>query len=157
MELQFAPALAPLELEFAPAPAAAAEFAAAYIGPPGPAGPTGGVPPIQVGATPLSGHSAAALSADGLLVPADCGNPAHLGAVAGVIDSAHSPGELAVARTASTVQHAGWTWTPGPVFVGLAGALTQTVPPGAVFIQVIGRAVSATRVLIDIQPPISIA
>src|SRR5574343_236220 len=35
MELQFAPVIAPLELQFAPAPTAAAEFAAAYVGPMG--------------------------------------------------------------------------------------------------------------------------
>lgn len=123
----------------------------------GPQGPQGGTTPVQVGSIPLSGHSAAALSADGLLVPADCGDPAHLGAVVGVVDSAYPAGDMAVVRASLPLEHAGWTWTPGPVFVGLAGALTQTVPPGAVFIQVIGRAVSATRVLIDIQPPISIA
>lgn len=35
MELQFAPVIAPLALQFAPAPTAAAEFAAAYVGPMG--------------------------------------------------------------------------------------------------------------------------
>lgn len=118
-------------------------------------GPPGGTTPVQVGAFPLSGHSAVALDANGLLIPADCSNLVHLGAVAGVIEAAYTPGDMAVVRTSLPLEHAGWTWTPGPIFVGIGGSLTQTVPPGAEFIQVIGRAVSATRVLIDVQPPIS--
>lgn len=126
-------------------------------GPQGIPGPAGGATTVTVGATPISGHCAVALDAGGLLVYADCTNPAHLGAVVGVVDSAYPAGDMAVVRASLPLEHAGWTWTPGPVFVGIAGALTQTAPPDAVFIQVIGRAVSATRVLIDIQPPISIA
>ena len=52
---------------------------------------------------------------------------------------------------------AGWAGVPGPVFLGLAGQLTQSLPPGALFSQVIGQAVSPTRVLIDVQPFIHLA
>lgn len=136
----------------------------AVQGPPGPrgpigpaGGPAGGTTTVTVGATPLSGHSAVAVDAAGLLIQADCTNPAHRGAVLGLLANAYSPGDQAVVQTAFTLEHSGWTWSPGPVFVGTAGQLTQTLPVGAVFSQVVAHALSPTLVLVDVQPPITIA
>ena len=129
----------------------------AVQGPPGPQGipgPAGGTTLVTVGATPLSGHTAVALDSGGLLVYADCTNPAHIGAVQGVIANAYSPGDLAVVQTDFGLAHAGWSFSPGPVFVGASGALVQTLPAGAVFAQVIGYALAPTRIRIDVQPPI---
>lgn len=126
-------------------------------GPQGVPGPAGGTTTVTVGATPLSGHSAVAADAAGLLIKADCTNPAHRGAVLGLLADAYSPGDQAVVQTAFTLEHAGWTWAPGPVFVGTAGQLTQTPPVGAVFSQVVAHALSPTLVLVDVQPPITIA
>ena len=120
-------------------------------------GPAGGATTVTVGATPLSGHSAVAVDAAGLLIQADCTNPAHRGAVLGLLANAYSPGDQAVVQTAFTLEHSGWTWSPGPVFVGTAGQLTQTLPVGAVFSQVVAHALSPTLVLVDVQPPITIA
>ena len=129
-------------------------------GPPGKQGipgPAGGTTTVTVGATPLSGHSAVAVDAGGMLIKADCTNPAHQGAVLGLLANAYSPGDQAVVQTAFTLEHSGWTWSPGPVFVGTAGQLTQTLPVGAVFSQVAAHALSPTLVLVDVQPPITIA
>lgn len=123
-------------------------------GPRGLQGPPGGATLVRVGATPLSGHTAAALDADGTLVAADCTLPPHCGAVLGVVTQAWNAGEDAQVQAAFPLVHAGWTWVPGPVFVGTAGQLTQALPDGAVFAQVIGLAVSETCVLIDPQPPV---
>ena len=120
-------------------------------------GPAGGTTTVTVGATPLSGHSAVAVDAAGLLIQADCTNPAHRGAVLGLLANAYSPGDQAVVQTAFTLEHSGWTWSPSPVFVGTAGQLTQTLPVGAVFSQVVAHALSPTLVLVDVQPPIAIA
>lgn len=120
-------------------------------------GPAGGTTTVTVGATPLSGHSAVAVDAAGLLIQADCTNPAHRGAVLGLLANAYSPGDQAVVQTAFTLEHSGWTWSPGPVFVGSAGQLTQTLPVGAVFSQVVAHALSPTLVLVGVQPPITIA
>lgn len=120
-------------------------------------GPAGGTTTVTVGATPLGGHSAVAVDAAGLLIQADCTNPAHRGAVLGLLANAYSPGDQAVVQTAFTLEHSGWTWSPGPVFVGTAGQLTQTLPVGAVFSQVVAHALSPTLVLVDVQPPITIA
>lgn len=126
-------------------------------GPQGVPGPAGGATTVTVGATPLSGHSAVAADAAGLLIKADCTNAAHRGAVLGLLANAYSPGDQAVVQTAFTLEHAGWTWTPGPVFVGAAGQLTQTLPVGAVFSQVVAHALSPTLVLVDVQPPITVS
>lgn len=123
----------------------------------GPAGPAGGATTVTVGASPLSGHSAVAVDSAGLLIKADCTNPSHQGAVLGLLANAYSPGDQAVVQTAFTLEHSGWAWVPGPVFVGTAGQLTQSLPGGAVFSQSVAQALSATRVLVDVQPPITIA
>lgn len=123
----------------------------------GPAGPAGGATTVTVGSTPLSGHTVVACDAAGLLIYADSSNPAHRFAVLGLIENAYSPGDAAVVQTSFVLEHSGWTWAAGPVFLGLGGALVQTVPGSAVFSQVVGLALSATRVLIDVQPPITIA
>ena len=125
-------------------------------GPQGIPGPVGGATTVMVGATPLSGHTAVALGADGLLIYADCTNPAHLGAVLGVVANAYGAGDPAVVQTSFDLYHAGWAFTPGPVFAGAGGAIVQSLPPGAVFAQVLGYALSATRIHIDVQPPIAI-
>lgn len=134
--------------------------AVAEQGPPGRQGnpgPAGGATTVTVGASPLSGHSAVAVNAGGLLIKADCTNPAHRGAVLGLLANAYSPGDQAVVQTAFTLEHSGWAWSPGPVFVGTSGQLTQSLPGGAVFSQVVAHALSATRVLVDVQPPITVA
>ena len=117
-------------------------------------GPAGGATIVTVGATPLSGHTAVAMDADGLLIYADCTNPTHIGAVQGVIANAYGAGDPAVVQTDLDLSHAGWAFATGPVFVGASGALVQTLPVGAVFAQVVGYALAPTRIRVDVQPPI---
>ena len=123
-------------------------------GPQGIPGPAGGATTVTVGAAPISGHTAVALDSGGLLVYADCTNPAHIGAVQGVVGNAYSPGDLAVVQTDFELVHAGWSFTAGPVLAGLSGSLVQTLPPGAIFAQVVGFALAPTRIRVDVQPPI---
>lgn len=128
-------------------------------GPPGPRGLpgfSGGSTPVRV-AVSISGHSVVACNAVGELVPADCTVASHRGAVLGVVMQAYAPTEEAEVKTAFPLEHMGWTWTPGPVYVGLAGQLAQVLPLGALFSQVVGVALSPTLVLIELQPPITIA
>ena len=137
-------------------PADMAQVIVGQTGPRGVPGPPGSATTVPVGPDAISGHSAVACGPDGLLIPADCTTSTHLGAVLGLVADAYSPGEDAVVQTGFVLEHAGWSWTPGPVFVGLAGQLTQALPPAAIFSQVVGHALSATRVLVDLQPPIHI-
>jgi len=119
-------------------------------------GPAGGATLVTVGAVPVSGHTAVALDPAGLLIYADCTNPAHLGAVLGIVANAYSSGDQAEVKTGFDLAHAGWTLVPGPVFVGAGGALVQALPFGAVFAQVVGYALAPTRIRIDVQPPIAL-
>ncbi|RYF41285.1 MAG: hypothetical protein EOO27_46510 [Comamonadaceae bacterium] len=123
----------------------------------GPIGPAGGATFVKVGAQAISGHSVVACDAAGLLVPADSTNPAHRGAVLGLVADAYSPGADAVVQTAYVLEHPGWAWTVGPVLLGLAGGLVQNPVPGALFAQVVGHALSPTHILIDVNPPITLA
>lgn len=104
----------------------------------------------------LNGHTAVAVNASGQLVAADATNPAHLGAIPGIVVNAYGPGASAPVRNDTIVHHAGWSWANGPVLVGTNGALVQTLPGGAVFSQVIGFAVAPTIVRVDVQIPISL-
>jgi hypothetical protein len=123
----------------------------------GPAGPAGGATTVTVGAQALSGHSVVAVDAAGLLVKADCTVATQRGAVVGLLANAYAPGDQAVVQTAFTLEHSGWSWVPGPVFVGAGGLLTQSVPAGAVFSQVVAHALAPSLVLVEVQPPIAIA
>ena len=131
-----------------------ADMGVLIAGKTGPIGPAGGATLVTVGATPLSGHTAVAMDADGLLIYADCTNQTHIGAVQGVIANAYGAGDPAVVQTDFDLTHAGWAFATGPVFVGAAGALVQTLPVGAVFAQVVGYALAPTRIRVDVQPPI---
>lgn len=122
----------------------------------GPAGPTGGAHLVPAG-MPLSGHSLVAQDAAGALVYADCTVALEAGAVLGIVTDAYLAGEDAVVKTGFDVEHAGWAWTPGPVLLGASGRLVQALPPGAVFSQVVGWAVSPTRLRVDIQPPFNLS
>jgi hypothetical protein len=127
-------------------------------GPQGVPGPAGGATLVPVGPDPISGHSAVAVNADGALVYADCTDVSHLGAVLGVVAAAYMAGDDAVVQTAYPLAHVGWAWAPNqPVYLGTAGQLTQVLPAGAVFCQVVGWALADTTVLIDLQPPILIS
>lgn len=106
-----------------------------------------------VGATALSGFCVAAVGSDGLLVPADCTVAAHMGAVVGVVAPYVAAGDSATVQTGQVINYASWAWTTGPVFLGASGALTQTLGAGARFIQVVGHAVSATAMIVDVQAP----
>lgn len=46
---------------------------------------------------------------------------------------------------------AGWAWSPGPVFCGASGVLTQTPPAG--WVLEVGRALSATRLRVAVKTP----
>lgn len=126
-------------------------------GPRGPVGPAGGASTVTVGPLPISGHSVVACDSGGLLVPADSTNPAHRGAVLGVVADAYGPGADAVVQTAYVLEHTGWAWQVGPVLLGASGGLVQAPVPGALFSQLIGHALSPTRVLIDVHQPITLA
>ncbi len=126
------------------------------VGPQGPQGLPGAATSSYITAGAISGHVAVVLDALGQVIPADPTDPTHY-AVAGVTTQAGAAGSSVEVINRGIFEHAGWTFTAGaPVFLGLAGALTQTLPPSAVFSRTLGIAVAATRVSLDFQPAIFI-
>lgn len=124
------------------------------VGPQGPQGLSGSSVTAYTAALALSGHVAVVLNAAGQAMPADPTNPAHH-AVAGITTQAGAMGAAVEVVSRGMLEHLGWTFTVDqPVFLGLDGAVTQTLPPTAVFSKSLGVAVSATRVSIDFQPAI---
>lgn len=124
----------------------------------GPAGPQGpqGLPGGQVqlvAASTLNGHRAIAANAAGQAVHADALTRAHALAIVGVSEQSALAGETMQVRTTGSITHAGWSWTPGPVLLGSAGNLVQTLPAFALFALPIGWGDGDTLTL-NIQPPI---
>jgi hypothetical protein len=120
----------------------------------GPQGAPGAAFASYPAAVSLSGHIAVVLNASGQALPADAATPSHY-AVAGITIGASSSGASVGLLSSGVLEHTGWTFTTDlPVFLGLAGAITQTLPPAAVFSKVLGVAVSPTRISIDFQPAI---
>lgn len=102
----------------------------------------------------LGGHQAVALNPQGLAVRASADSPEHRFVEGLSTNSASTGEEVAVLRN-GFLDHTGWTFTPElPVFLGLDGGLTQTVPEGALFSKVLGFALTPTRVKIDLQPAV---
>lgn len=57
------------------------------------------------------------------------------------------------ARFHGLITMGGWSWSPGPVWLGAAGALTQTPPTSGTLIQM-GSAASPTSVFINPTTPV---
>lgn len=80
---------------------------------------------------------------------------AHIGKVIGMTNSAWESGVEAEIFTTGEIIEPSWNWHLGQVFLSDNGLLTQTVPNTG-FIQQIGKAVSPTRIILILQPPIQV-
>lgn len=80
----------------------------------------------------------------------------HIGRVVGFIDGAAAAGVAVQVLRTGPLDNPGWTWTPNlPVFVTTAGQVSQTEPAGA-FVQIVGFALTATRLWVSLSQPIRI-
>lgn len=124
-------------------------------GPVGPLGPPGAAGAVNyVAAVAINGHEALTLNSLGQVIPADAATSTHRTVVGIALNASVIGGNVQVISFGA-IEHIGWTFTPNAhVYLGLAGALTQTVPEAAVFSKVLGIAKSATRLAVDFQPAI---
>lgn len=130
-------------------------MASVVPGPPGPPGPGGGALSDFEAAVPLSGHQGIALDASGKAIYASCDNLAHVLKVVGISTGAAAAAATLSVQSKDTLDHNGWAWVAGDtIMLGLNGALTNSLPVGAAFLQVLGKALSPTRILVGVQPPI---
>lgn len=92
---------------------------------------------------------------DNVVAPLDYRDAEHIEQIAGItVTSADDGGSISVQRS-GPMDDSTWNWTPGVVWLGVDGALTQ-VPPDDGFSVIVGWAVAATRLNINIQVPIAL-
>lgn len=77
--------------------------------------------------------------------------------VIGITTGAVSSGASAAVQTSGEMSEVSWSWDVSkPVYLGSVGLLTQTVPTAGVIVE-IGKPTAATKLLIEIQPPVVLA
>lgn len=121
---------------------------------PGEPGPAGGSTLQRDAGTTLSAL-VAVYEEDGEVFALDKDDDTHIDQLLGLTVTAASVGASINVQRSGAVDNSGWAWTPGRVYLGAGGALTQ-VPATDGFDVLIGRAVSATRLLLDLQDPIEL-
>ena len=100
----------------------------------------------------VGGHRVVRLGADGLAYHADQSSEAHCLAILGLTTGAAGTGAPVSIRDAGPVEEASWSWTPDAlVFLVGQGQLAQSMPEAGPIV-VIGQAVSATRLVVTLQP-----
>lgn len=109
-------------------------------------------------ATALSGHRVVTQLADGTIGYASNDNLAHVHAPLWITSGAASSGGEVQAVMFGSMTEPTWSWTPGPVYLGTTGQLTQSAPtpPGAAFLAQVGAATSPTSLFVDRSPSIKL-
>jgi len=82
----------------------------------------------------------------------DPSNDATINAVIGVIVDTAVEGQSAVVKSNGTITNPDWDFSPGPVFVGPSGQLTQD-PTDSIWIRVVGAAISGHQIELNIGAP----
>lgn len=76
--------------------------------------------------------------------------------VFGVSTGAVNDGDNVTIQISGEMTESSWSWVPGvPLFLGSSGLITQT-PPETGHLVVIGSAVSATKIIINIDQPVTL-
>lgn len=126
----------------------------------GPSGPVG--IPGPAGGSALQRPAGETVSAlrmlyeqGGKVYALDYRDAAHIDLLLGVSLTAADIDQPLNVQRSGVIEDAGWGWTLGRVWLGAGGALTQT-PPVDGFDVLIGAAVSATRITLNIQDPIKL-
>jgi len=120
-------------------------------GPPGTAGEAPLL--VKVAGETLSGHRAVFVDTDGKFYYADKDDEAAR-VVAGITTGAVVVGGIATARFAGVLVEPSWAWTPAlPIFLSTNGMLTQSAPSTGYVVE-IGRALTATSILVEFGTPV---
>lgn len=140
-----------------PVPVTTSPHAVILVPQPGGQGPPGqpGGSVARITAAALSGHRVVTPLNNGTVNYADATNAAHAARPMWLTTGAWNLGDLATLTTAGPVTEPSWNWTPGqPIYLGTAGALTQTPTPGAAFMLIVAEVIDATTIEFRPQVPI---
>lgn len=96
----------------------------------------------------------AVVSVGGSYLAADPTNMAHFGMVVGIVVDQQLNGGTPIIKQTGELH--GSPWNQGPWYIGLNGALTQTIPDTAKWVQRVGVGNGATMVIV-MYPPIALA
>lgn len=100
----------------------------------------------------ISGHVIVIAQTGGVEI-ADPNDSSHMGKVVGITTHAATSGNTIEVKTDGLMDSVTWSWTPGELYLGTSGSITQTAPTTGVFL-VIGIAISSTQIKIEIQDAI---
>lgn len=124
-------------------------------GKPGPIGPAGGTAFARQADAALSALRVVWEDEAGVVRPLDHDDGDHIDLIAGLtLTATAAAGDVTVQRS-GPVDDTVWSWTPGRVWLGPGGTLTQT-PPADGYDVLVGHAASPTRLYLDIQDPIQL-
>lgn len=71
--------------------------------------------------------------------------------VIGVSTTSGNAGDTITIKTSGQITDASWSWTKGAIYLGANGALTQTAPTGGSIVVHVAKAITATKIIIDID------
>lgn len=123
-------------------------------GRPGEPGPAGGAAVQRQAGETLSALRAV-YELDGQVFALDHHDTEHIDLLLGVTLTAADQGQPINVQRLGAIDDDGWNWQPGRVWLGAAGALTQT-PPTDGYDVLIGAAVASGRLLLNLQDPIEL-
>jgi hypothetical protein len=105
---------------------------------------------------PIGGHRMVRLVDDHSVAYASCDDASNIESVYGMTLGAAVDGdEVWVALRGSVITESSWNWTVGaPIFLGLNGNPTQTIPPTATVVLRIGVAVTLDTMMLRLWQPI---
>lgn len=124
-------------------------------GRPGIPGPAGGVAVERLAGAPLSALRVVWEGASGDVYTLDYRDAGAVFQLLGVTLTAAGTGQAINVQRSGVLDDSAWSWQPGPIWLGVDGALTQ-VPPADGFCVLCGSAVSATRIILNVQTPIAL-
>lgn len=115
---------------------------------------TGGELGGYIAAEFINGHKILTLNSLGQVIPASADVLLHH-RILGISVNAAIAGNNVQVINNGIIEHQGWSLIiEQPIYVGLAGTLTQTLPSSAKFVKVVGVAVDVDKILVDFQPTI---
>lgn len=121
---------------------------------PGVPGPAGGSA-FQRTAGQIVSALRAVYELDGQVFYLDYRDAEHINLLLGITLTAAQALEPINVQRSGVLDDDSWNWAPGPVWLGADGALTQT-PPTEGFDVLLGAAVSATRITLNLNDPIEL-
>lgn len=117
-------------------------------------GPAGGAAVERVAGETISALRVV-YELDGRVFALDYRDAEHIDLLLGVTLTAASAGAAVNVQRTGDLSDSGWAWQPGRIYLGQAGLLTQH-PAETGYSLLIGSAVSATRILLNLQDPIEL-